>query len=1172
MTTPSNLYAEKVYANQPIALWTLDDKIDYLSYITEAHRNFSLWTSTVTGTTFSLQDPDNVPRSMILDTSKYMVSIPDGNSAITLTSNSTFTTAADDFTIGLHVYGTGVDSITGIRVGYKIGSNAPVFSDSTTVALAKWGFVSQTFTNSSAITAKIVVEISYDESSASGDHVVLYLNGLSVGRLSEEFNKVSVGVNGLSYDLSGISTVADDAIIAQAYGRSYNADSGLYLIKNKKLLAKNSTVPMVFGASNSTILVANTNNEPSLIVPAHGFMNENARSSTMTLEAWLRINSRVSPNDYRKIIGPLNSDNGVYVNGPHLIVRYGNVILSHYVGEWFKPMLLHLMISDSDIRLFINGTFVGGKSLDRSSPLFNESQATDENFKTQDFLGFYAYADLPTLEVDAVALYPYMMPEDLAKRTFTYGQAVAYPQDINVAFDGKSFFVDYAAAEYARNFLYPDHGKWDQGISDNVITINDLLSSPNHTLPRYVSSTTNTIQEVLNECYDANLYDQQFICLKPSAAWDNVNSYLIFDSFKNVSPRNDLIFGVFEGGSQVEEEQILFKIQNENNEYIKASLSNNFVSLVFKQNGEEESDMITPFDITNMEYQTEKFVVGINANTLASLSSEYARFFGNPDSLKVLLGGDYSGTESLASNTYTGRIHSFCFSTEKNAKDYSEYETNGIIVGNYTVFDTLREKVASYTLVHNRIVDVSLLDVKSYSYWEDYMSLAYLSTKKFFSGEAKNTIDTIQVNFNYPQSRIIDGNFLDTSKESVRAYVSLQRMNEGMHRDLSGFTRRAASKNGNVDVTNEWETDLYEVVDGSVITMPSLSETESLDNLSISLLFEIISNSLVKPINIRSLQYASRALEDNSVSASIPINGIGSRFGEYAHPYVQYGDEVGYKNYNPVRIYKGSTPYLYLTGNSGISMVSPYNPEFEKGIMIPINKDIDPFFNISSLQFSALWNFGLFPAAGSPEKMFEIISGTAHILFYIESVNSAQTRAKVFAKRLVYNQIDDVYDEVDYTSLEYFLNGNTVKYPVLNIDEWAMLGIVFFPFLDFSGSLGSFRIRNNFVLNNLSYYQLSELAQTQQIVKRTWNQAWQGSTTYDWREYAETNPITWKSLLYFKAEVIPPINPSEIYKIYIGTNKIISDANENANVLRFQKYQYVTYLGTKWDRITADPR
>ena len=39
MTTPSNSYAEKVYAEHPIGLWTLDESVDYVSLITEDDRN-----------------------------------------------------------------------------------------------------------------------------------------------------------------------------------------------------------------------------------------------------------------------------------------------------------------------------------------------------------------------------------------------------------------------------------------------------------------------------------------------------------------------------------------------------------------------------------------------------------------------------------------------------------------------------------------------------------------------------------------------------------------------------------------------------------------------------------------------------------------------------------------------------------------------------------------------------------------------------------------------------------------------------------------------------------------------------------------------------------------------------------------------------------------------------
>ena len=39
MSNPSNLYAEKIFSEHPLALWALDDKLDYISLISEAQRN-----------------------------------------------------------------------------------------------------------------------------------------------------------------------------------------------------------------------------------------------------------------------------------------------------------------------------------------------------------------------------------------------------------------------------------------------------------------------------------------------------------------------------------------------------------------------------------------------------------------------------------------------------------------------------------------------------------------------------------------------------------------------------------------------------------------------------------------------------------------------------------------------------------------------------------------------------------------------------------------------------------------------------------------------------------------------------------------------------------------------------------------------------------------------------
>ena len=41
MSNPSNLYAEKVFAEHPTGLWALDDKADYVSLISESQRVLS---------------------------------------------------------------------------------------------------------------------------------------------------------------------------------------------------------------------------------------------------------------------------------------------------------------------------------------------------------------------------------------------------------------------------------------------------------------------------------------------------------------------------------------------------------------------------------------------------------------------------------------------------------------------------------------------------------------------------------------------------------------------------------------------------------------------------------------------------------------------------------------------------------------------------------------------------------------------------------------------------------------------------------------------------------------------------------------------------------------------------------------------------------------------------
>ena len=70
MSIKSNLYSEKVFAENPLALWSLDDTCDYVSLISEANRDISSWAKT-SGTVSEVDDltspfPESVVNRILL--------------------------------------------------------------------------------------------------------------------------------------------------------------------------------------------------------------------------------------------------------------------------------------------------------------------------------------------------------------------------------------------------------------------------------------------------------------------------------------------------------------------------------------------------------------------------------------------------------------------------------------------------------------------------------------------------------------------------------------------------------------------------------------------------------------------------------------------------------------------------------------------------------------------------------------------------------------------------------------------------------------------------------------------------------------------------------------------------------------------------------------------------
>ena len=417
MATPSNLYAEKAFSEHPIALWALDDQLDYVSLISEAEREIESPSWTITGASAiaeasTVQSPfvDSVTNKLTASSTSIILKSPvlfnsnDLNSDLASVSFSTSILDQDG-------------DIESVELGYFDGTVEHV-AEFVITEEDSWKNLVSTFPSIAANkNVSLFIRVTLIAGSSGS---TFFINGISVGQWSENFCSTSLGVDLISVP-SSISISSSLGVSSAAYASENNL--GYYLSENGALRSRNSSIPMVYGASNSTIIRPGTG--PGLIVPGKGFMNASGKSSTMTFEAWLRINSNAAS---ARIIGPIASTDGLYVDGPFLVLKVGNKTCSHFVGEWFKPMLVDISISSSSASIMINGERVASMDLSKSSIIYADPE--NAQGKSQDWIGFYVPENVFSVEVDCVGIYPYEVTEILAKKRFVSGQGVAYPQDV----------------------------------------------------------------------------------------------------------------------------------------------------------------------------------------------------------------------------------------------------------------------------------------------------------------------------------------------------------------------------------------------------------------------------------------------------------------------------------------------------------------------------------------------------------------------------------------------------------------------------------------------------------------------------------------------------------------------------------------------------------------------
>jgi hypothetical protein len=1200
MANPSNLYAEKIFSEHPIAMWALDDQADYISLISNAKRDIyrsspdaNAWTIS-NGTKEQNLDILNEPLPTTSTTTvKPIIGVSQTNQ-ITLTSSGVISpllmsSDLETFSIGAYIFAAN-PFVLSYEIGYiHDGLSSPVLRKFDSQISNKWSLISETFSIPQTVNPiKIVIRINHVNNGGLPNEYQFYVNGITFGQWSEEFLATSPGVFGQSLPVD--VPFSYSAIDAKSYGLQ-DLD-GYYFINDNKMLAKNSGAPMVYGSSNVTRIISNLDSnvvKPSLIIPGQGFLNEAGRYREYTAEMWARIDY----NDVTasKIFGPIGSTDGIYAYGPFITIQVGESRGSHPIGEWGRPMLLDFKVSENSASLLINGEQAITISYSTQTvPLAEETVLVGGVEKNNDWLGFYAPLS-GILDIDCVAIYPYLVPAIVAKRRFAYGQAVEFPENANSAYGGTSVLIDYAFADYTSNYSYPDIGRWDQAIVENLIVEDDALSAPEYSLPTPIfedGTTADVWAKDLQEYYLDNLIVGIGSNIPDNPTYFNFlgkNAYISFETLNILRQDLKALFGIFKVSELQEEKQILFKIEDKTN--------SNFLEVYI-----EDANLIYRLyvDGQSTEIYSESAVVE-NRNVIAGISLDKfstsfgqatSAFFNNKNRLSLSIGGD-----KTFDNTFVGDINSFSFCSKYSLDKISQlFDNSGLMTYyNYEDFfeeypeeitydagdelfeddpdydevlegpspgaDSLislsfiKEFIASYTLIPTFRGDSSLsMGIAVDGYWEDYLPLTYFAqyvsdtfNKKYYD------LDFIQFNIDYPAIQSFSGKTRNTEQNLVRSYVSFQYLKNQPSSKDSYFTKAPVPQNGVISPGSEWITTKYEVVNGTIIYPPKgirISDVSLVTHLEWS-----IPDTISSPLIVKKLQYASQAFNERT------SNPVGTRFGVSVFPYLKYGSYFDYKSRNPFRIYKGSTPYLYLTKDSGIQKVGNYDALVDRGLSIPINQNLAQSYKVIALQAFIRYGQEKFPT--TPEQIFEIESKDTYIKFFIVANDTTGQRARIYGINARTGRFEN--------GIAFYWNGKIVREPVITLNDWGVLGISFPRILDFDSYAGGFRITGSVLVNNISQYQSTNLQEIQRQTLRSWYTAkYDNPDTYDWDFWNED--YTWNGVLVFSSSTYFGINPSDIYKTYTGTNKIIIDDDRP---LRVTSYEYNNYQGIAWQNkvITA---
>ena len=363
---------------------------------------------------------------------------------------------------------------------------------------------------------------------------------------SAEYVVVNSQPDQFNVRLKTSSSMITGGLTGDATAYLYVKNPHAYYAVENALLAQSTGIPLAFGSNSYTRLEPSTG--PSFVFDGHGAFNEYGKGEPMTIEFWLRIAG--SCTEDLKIFGPVESQDGLYINGSVFTLVVGGEQNSANIGSFSDPMLVHIRLRDNRVDLVVSGDALA--SVDIDTDTLSWPNASNQ------MLGFYSHDALAPIDIDCISVFSYLVPEVVAKRRFAWGQAVDTADVTNSIYSGQTLQSSFAESNVATSVSYPDPSTWESGVYSNLNVEPTKITVVDRPLPSIVlsgaqkqisiGSATTDVSEDLIILYSHGLSDDDVVLLDnlvdtTGLTDDGVTEYYVVNSTQSSFQISDNISG-----------------------------------------------------------------------------------------------------------------------------------------------------------------------------------------------------------------------------------------------------------------------------------------------------------------------------------------------------------------------------------------------------------------------------------------------------------------------------------------------------------------------------------------------------------------------------------------------------------------------------------------------------